>query len=299
MKYSVNLPIEHFDGTTEFMSQTAIVELAQAAEAAGFDALAVTDHPVPTGRWLDHGGHHAQDPFVMLAMAAAVTRTIKLQTGLLVLPYRNPFIVARSTSSLDAFSNGRFILGTGAGYMKGEYFALGADFEKRNEIMDEYLRALKAAWTQDEFTFEGTGYSARQHRILPRPLQQPHPPVWIGGNSKRAIRRAVDLGDGWMPFETTDQMAKTTRTRELQGADDLAEGIAYLKQYAKETGRTAPVEIALGLWTVPDHFDRFAELIAGYEKVGANWIVLNLPGKTRKEWIANAARFGERFVEKR
>lgn len=134
----------------------------------------------------------------MLTAAASVTTKIRLQTGLLVLPYRNPLLVARAVASLDVYSGGRVILGVGAGYLTGEFKALGADFEMRNERMDDVIRTLKIAWTQDEFSVEGSDFSARDCRILPRPVQQPHPPIWIGGNSNRAIRRAVELAAGWV-----------------------------------------------------------------------------------------------------
>src|SRR6202012_313545 len=134
--------------------------VSQAAERAGFYGGNVTDHPCPTGRRLDAGGPYSPDPFVMLSFVAAATKKLTLHTGILVLPYRNPFITARAVATLDVFSGGRVTLGVGAGYLKGEYKALGVDFERRNEIMDEYLQALKAAWTADEFTFQGTGYEA-------------------------------------------------------------------------------------------------------------------------------------------
>ena len=148
----------------------------------------------------------------MLSLVAAASRKLRLQTGILVLPYRNPFITARSVATLDVFSRGRVTLGVGAGYLKGEYFALGVDFERRNDIMDEYIRALKAAWSGEEFSFKGTGYEARGARILPAPLQRPHPPLLIGGNSHRAIRRAVELGDAWCPFFTAGPLSTTSRT---------------------------------------------------------------------------------------
>ena len=117
----------------------------------------------------------------MLSLVAAVTSTLRLQTGILVLPYRNPFIVARAAATLDVFSGGRLALGLGAGYLKGEYHAVGADFFRRNEIMDEYMVAMKAAWAGEEFNFEGSDYSARGNRMRPRPIQQPHPPLLVGG----------------------------------------------------------------------------------------------------------------------
>ena len=131
--------------TAEFLTPQAVAEVGAALERAGFAGGNVTDHPCPTARWLDNGGHYAQDPFVTLGLLAAVTKTLGLQTGILVLPYRNPFITARAVATLDVFSGGRVTLGIGAGYLKGEYAALGVDFDRRNEIMDEYMKAMKAA----------------------------------------------------------------------------------------------------------------------------------------------------------
>src|SRR4051812_20748667 len=137
MRFSIALPIERLSHAGEFMSQEAVAEMSRAVEDAGFDACNVTDHPVPTARWLAHGGHHAQDPFVLMAFMAAATKRIRIHTNILVLPYRHPFILARSISTLDFFSHGRVIVGAAAGYLKGEYKALGINFEQRNELCDE------------------------------------------------------------------------------------------------------------------------------------------------------------------
>ena len=184
---SITFPFDHIQHPEAFISHDAVIECAKAAEDAGFTSGTVTDHPVPSYRWLDNGGHYAQDPFVMLSMVAAVTTRLKLQTNIVVLPYRNPFITARAVSSLDVFSGGRFIFGLGAGYLKPEYKALGVDFDSRNDLMDEYIKAMKLAWTGEDFSFEGTGYHAVGNRMLPVPVQRPHPPLLIGGNSKRAL----------------------------------------------------------------------------------------------------------------
>src|SRR5579862_8280412 len=155
LKINVTLPFDNIQNPDEFVRMEAVAQVGSVLERAGFDGGNVTDHPCPTGRWLESGGHHAQDPFVTLSLLAAVTKTLRLQTGILVLPYRNPFITARAVATLDVFSGGRVTLGLGAGYLKGEYRALGVDFERRNDIMDEYLRALKVALSGEEFTFQG------------------------------------------------------------------------------------------------------------------------------------------------
>lgn len=296
MKFSVNLPVDHVQYGDEFIGQDAVVELAQAAEDAGFDACAVTDHPVPSASWLDSGGHYAQDPFVMLAMMAAVTRRIRLQTYLLILPYRNPFIMARAVASLDASSGGRVILAVGAGYLKGEFHAVGADFARRNEASDEAIRAMVTAWTNDEFSFEGTGYSARAHRILPRPLQQPHPPIWVGGNSKQAIRRAVDLCQGWVPFYAPDAAAQSTRTAEISGFEDYRARLDYLRDYARENGRPVPSDLAAPTftpWREDGDNQAFRDDLARCAEIGANWAVVTVPGTTRQGWIDNARRMAD------
>jgi len=115
---SVTFPFDHIDQPEEYGTMHAVHECARAAEEAGFWSGTVTDHPVPSYRWLDGGGHYAQDPFVMLAMVAAATTRLRVQTNIVVLPYRNPFITARAVSSLDHFSGGRFVFGIGAGYLK-------------------------------------------------------------------------------------------------------------------------------------------------------------------------------------
>src|SRR5262245_9205805 len=136
MRFSIGLPTDHVDRAAEFVTGDAVMECARAAEAAGFDSCFVTDHPAPDAKWLAAGGHHALDPFVALSFAAAATTRIRVQTHILVLPYRNPLLTAKSVLSLDVLSQGRVILGVAAGYLKAEFFALGADFDERNALTD-------------------------------------------------------------------------------------------------------------------------------------------------------------------
>jgi probable F420-dependent oxidoreductase len=301
MKLNANLPFDHIDKPDEFTTLDAVREIGAVVERAGFVGASVTDHPAPTGRWLDAGGHHAQDPFVMLSLFAAHTRTVRLKTGILVLPYRNPFVTARAVATLDVFSGGRVSLGVGAGYLKGEYRAMGVDFERRNDIMDEYLKALKAAWTADEFTFEGTGYQALGNRILPRPLQKPHPPLLIGGNSKRAIRRAAELGDAWNPFLASGPLSATSRTAEMASIEDIAEGIRYMQAHCEQIGRQKPPEVVLsGLvhpgekWTP----DTLLEKIGRLTEIGVREAAVSIEGRTRAQWSDNAERFAADVIAK-
>lgn len=301
MKINASLPFDHTFAPQEFLTMDAVQEIGQTLERAGFNGGNVTDHPCPTAKWLDAGGHDAQDPFVMLSFLAAVTKTLRLQTGILVLPYRNPFIVARAAATLDVFSNGRLTLSFGAGYLKGEYFALGADFERRNETMDEYLNAMKAAWTGEEFNFEGTGYSARGNHMRPTPIQKPYPPLFIGGNSKRAIRRVVELADGWNPFFTPAALSSTARTAAMSSDLDLAEGIAYMREHCEKIGRQQMPQVFLASITQPGEKWNSQEIIdklGHYKTMGIVGAATHIEGRTRAEWCDNAERFGAEIIAK-
>jgi len=301
VKINVTMPFDRLDAAEEFVRPEAVAEISNVIDRTRFNAALVTDHPCPTGRWLDAGGHFAQDPFVMLSLIAAHTSRIRLQTGILVLPYRNPFITARSVSTLDVFSGGRVTLSVGAGYLKGEYKALGADFDNRNDVMDEYIRAMKEAWTKDEFTFKGSTYEALGNRILPRPLQTPHPPLYIGGNSKRAIRRAVELADGWNPFFTPAAISSTSRTTAMTDEMDLAQGIAYMREHCDKIGRATPPEIVLASITQPGEklsAQEFIDRVGKYAELGVTTGATNIHVDTRAEWIDTAQRFDEEVLAK-
>jgi probable F420-dependent oxidoreductase len=301
MKINIPLPFDRSADAGEFFTLTGVAKVGAAIEKAGFHSACVTDHPVPTGRWIDSGGHYAQDPFVMLSLVASATKTVKLQTGILVLPYRNPFIVARSMSTLDVYSGGRVLLGVGAGYLKGEYRALGVDFDSRNDLMDEYLRALKAAFSGEEFTFEGTGYTAFGNRVLPQPLQKPHPPFLIGGNAPRAIRRAVELGDAWYPFFTDGLSTATTRTFDMTGEEDLRKGIDYMTAHCEKVGRETPPEIVLGGLNKPGQkvtYQELVDLAGAYGEMGVVAAGVSVAGETVDEWCDNALRMGEEVIAK-
>ena len=170
-------------------------EMAALAEAAGFDGISFTEHPAPGANWLTHGGHQTLDPFIALAFAAAATERLRLLTYLSVVPYRNPLLLAKSAASLDRLSNGRFTLGIGTGYHKTEFFALGVDFDERNDVFDEALDVLPRAWSGEPFSYAGRHFEARNVVQRPRPTQQPIP-IWIGGNSQRSRRRVAASARG-------------------------------------------------------------------------------------------------------
>lgn len=298
---SVTFPFDHVDQPDEYCTMAALHDCAKAADEAGFWSGTVTDHPVPSYRWLDNGGHYAQDPFVMLSMVAAVTTRLRVQTNIVVLPYRNPFITARAVSSLDHFSNGRFVFGMGAGYLKPEYKALGVDFDTRNDLMDEYIDAMKLAWTGEDFAFEGTGYTAVGNRVRPTPVQRPHPPLLIGGNSKRALRRTAEKGDAWHPFFVPKMVTQTARTADLETDEDLTGAIAYLHDHCEKIGRKdLPKVICSATFTVKKRFSA-QEAIDGYkhlETLGVHGAGASIIADSRAEWCDLARQFGQEVVSK-
>jgi len=294
---SYGLPTHRIDCGEEFLAPGAIGELSAAAEAAGFAAVYTTEHPFPGDEWLAHGGHHALDPLVALSFAAAATSSVLLHTNLFVPAYRNPFLAAKGIATLDVLSGGRTIIGLGAGYLEAEFDALGADFTGRNDRMDEALVAMEAAWSGESVTFSGTGYRAAGNTMLPRPRQRPRPPLWIGGNSRRAIRRAVESADGWCPFPTPAKYATRTRTAPLESAADLAVALDYARGHAASVGRTEPLTVCfipdgLSMGARPVDEDRVITSIRELESIGVTWVSVALPGDTRVDQLAAIERFG-------
>ena len=188
MRFSVTYPLASGRASAEFATRRGVVEFARAAEEAGFDGIGFTDHPAPTHRWMTAGGHDALDPFAALAFCAAVTERILLIPNEVVLPYRNPLLVAKSVATIDALSGGRFVLAVGTGYLKGEYRALGVDFDERNALFDEALEVMRGVWTTDDFQYEGRNFTAHGQTANPKPSGPI--PIWIGGNSRLSRLKA-------------------------------------------------------------------------------------------------------------
>jgi probable F420-dependent oxidoreductase len=298
MRCALLLHTQRVDLGAEFVSASAVGGIARAAEEAGFDAVAVTDHPFPQDEWMRSGGHHALDPFVALSFAAAATERIRLLTFIYVVTYRNPFLSAKAAATLDVLSGGRFVFGLAAGYLEPEFAALGVPFAERDELADEAIRAMKAAWSGAGVSFEGRHFAALGHTALPRPLQQPHPPIWVGGNSKRAIRRAVELGDGWMPIFNPAQHASRRRTPAIESAADIRARLDYAQGLAERAGRTAPLEVVItarGLATFgTPQFERqkFVDDVGELKAAGVTYLAVNLPAACRAEHADRIARFG-------
>lgn len=213
--------------------------LARAAEDAGFWGVAFSEHPAPSRKWLDGGGHDSYDPMLALAYCAAVTSTIRLVPCVSVLPYRNPLLSAKSVATLDILSGGRLTLIASAGYLRSEFRALGVEFEDRNELLDEAIEVIRQLWLSDSFEYHGKHFTAIGQVSSPPPLQRPHPPIWVGGNSLRARRKAAAVASGWAPMQLDATGAATARTRPMQTVSDVAEAVADLRLLLDAEGRTA------------------------------------------------------------
>jgi probable F420-dependent oxidoreductase len=278
-----------------------IGEVAAAAEAAGFHGLSLTEHPVPGARWLGAGGHQTLDPFVALGFAAAVTTHLRLLTHLAVAPYRNPFLLAKAAATVDKLSGGRMVLGLGVGYHKAEFFALGVDFDERNQLFDEALDVLGLHWSGEPFSYRARHFDARDVIARPRPVQDPIP-IWIGGNSRLSRRRAAERAQGWMPMPGGPELTTTTRTPQIDSDDALAAMIADVQRDAAAAGR-GPVDINwtsldAGLRTDPTQdADRHREAFAAYERMGVTSIVVSTKSRETSATLDFLAAFGATYLE--
>lgn len=303
VRFHVTHPLISHPYHPDLVTGPGVVALAQAAEAAGFDGYGFTDHPAPSQKWLDQGGHDALDPFVALGFVAAATSTIRLIPNIVVLPYRNPFVVAKAAATLDVLSGGRFTLATGVGYLEAEFAALGVDHAERAALFDEALDVLIGVWTTDDLSFAGRHFEASGITAHPRPLATPHPPIWVGGNSAAARRRVASRGDGWAPFPAPRGMARFVGTAPLDGGDLLVAGIADLHRRLEESGRDpASVDIsfscAAGGAPGSDDFDADAHLegLDALAALGVTWVQVGLPGDSPERALETVARYGELVI---
>lgn len=282
MRHVVTYPLIAHPYSPELVTKRALVRFATRAEELGFDGIGFTDHPAPSHRWLTHGGHDALDPFVALATVAAVTERIRLVPNILVLPYRNPFVVAKAAATLDMLSEGRFVLAVATGYQRGEYRALGVDFDERNRLFDEALAVVKGIWSTDEFAYEGLHFTATGQTANPKPGRVP---IWIGGNSALARRRVATSGDCWTPFPASATLARTAKTPVLESVDDLVPMLDHLWRCIEEAGRDpGGVDVSVqALGCAPPGHDGFEperhlDTLGTLAGLGVTWTGTGVPG---------------------
>jgi probable F420-dependent oxidoreductase len=289
MQFGIVLPIWQ-------LSTAEAEQLAVQAEELGFDGVFTPDHILAKPATTQHYGPSWPDPFSLLAYLAGRTRRIKLGASVIVLPYRNPLVAAKAAATVDQVSGGRLIMGVGVGWDEEEFKDLKLPFHERGAISDEYIRILKAVWTDDRPSFNGKYFNFSGAVFSPRPVQRPHPPLWVGGMpgalSPAPMRRVAELCDAWHPLGLS--------------LDTLAEGIASIRAMADKAGRAAAVSFAprnaLALTASPKGAGRAAfegspeEVAADIKRaqgLGCSWLTFDLP----RESVAAMGRAMERFAK--
>ena len=200
---------------------------ARFAETLGLHLIMTADHAALTPDVLAEYPAPYYEAFTSLAWLAAHTSKIKLGISVVVLPYRHPVHMAHLSANVDQLSGGRLIFGVGSGHSAGEFEALGVPFHQRGRMADDYLAAIHALWTADVASYDGEFVSFKDVMVSPRPIQSPHPPVWVGGNSRAGIRRAVRFGQAWHPIGVTIPWLRD-------------EGLPLLRRIADQEGRPVP-----------------------------------------------------------
>ncbi len=245
-------------GITMFPTDYAIgpIDLARAVEERGFDALFFPEHthipasrrsPWPGGAELPREYSHTLDPFVALSAAAVATKTLKIGTGICLVIQRDPITLAKEVASIDHLSGGRFIFGIGGGWNEEEMENHGTDPKQRWRLMRERVQAMKEIWTKDAAEFHGKLVDFDPVWAWPKPVQKPHPPVYVGGDGPHTLQRVVEYGDGWLPIPG-------------RGRTPLGERIGELQRMAAAAGR-GPVPVTLfGAQPRPEVLDHYAEI---------------------------------------
>ena len=251
---------------------------ARKAEELGFESIWYAEHPIlpvhsaspfpgtPDGVIPESYAHFA-DPFIALALASSVTSTIKLGTSIVLLPERNPLLLAKEISCLDLFSGGRFLFGIGTGWHREETEIMGGDFDHRWTQAREAIQVMKELWTKSEAEFHGRYYDFPPVKSYPKPAQKPHPPVILGGKAKNVLKRVVSWGDGWLPNRVDPP--------------EIEESRASLDKLAKEAGRD-PSSISVSPFQQPGDLDR----IRAFHDAGADRVVVSLDSPTSDNQLA-------------
>ena len=297
MKFLYQYPDLHGTGG-DLLDAGSVTDVATTLEAAGWSGLSFTEHPAPSATWLESGGHQTLDPFVALGHAAAVTSTIRLLTYLAVLPYRNPFLLAKAAATVDVLSGGRMILGVGTGYQKSEFHALGVEFDERNTLFDEALDALPLHWSGEPFSYRGLHFEARDVIARPRPVQRPIP-IWIGGNAKVTRRRVAERAHGWMPLTGPPVVSATARTPHIASHEALAAAIEEVRAAAGD--RAGELDVAVA-YTEVDPGDpgtdaaRHREAFAALGSIGVTWVVVPGATDTPAATLGFLERFGSAYL---
>src|SRR5580692_3431410 len=226
-------------------SPEAIVAAAKKAEEVGFDAIFVNDHIIVDSSSRAAPWTNVYDPFVAMSFISAHTTRIGVGVSVLIMPYRNPVATAKSLATIDRMSGGRLIAGVGVGWSEAEFAALGVPFHERGARANEYLRLWQACWAPGKVSFAGKFTSFADMHVNPKPLQQPHPPIWIGGTSDAALRRAARFAAVWQPTplsvaQLVERQAALRKACEQAGREPIPTRMSFRVEFSTITGNTPP-----------------------------------------------------------
>jgi probable F420-dependent oxidoreductase len=264
----------HLPNQGPLATREALATFARAADERGVASLWISDHVIfprtasgsyPGGRFPHPPDKPYLEPVVTLTAAAMCTTRARLGASVFILGHRHPVVMAKMLTSIDALSEGRLIVGVGVGWWKEELEMLGAPFSRRGRHGDEALKVFKALWTQDNPSFEGEFFRLRDLGFAPKPVQKPHPPIWVGGDSPGAFRRVATLGDGWHATSKTPAQ--------------FSEALGRLRKAADEARRPfESIELSLRFGLTDDLIGQGAQAIvdalAAYKRLGLKHIVL-------------------------
>ena len=288
--------------------------VASRAEALGFDSAFVGDHIlIPDsfiseypysafGAFTGAGSGEWLEQLTVLTFVAAKTHSIWVGSGVLILPHRNPVVTAKVLATIDVLSKGRLILGVGVGWLREEFEALGLPpFEERGAVGNEYIRAFKELWTQENPSFQGKYCNFSKIKFEPKPIQKPHPPIWVGGESPPAMRRAAALGDAWHPIGSNPRFP-------LMTAEQLKASVDRLGGYARKADRDpASIEVAYrvpkyGLTTVRSSqpfvgdVEQVVNDVREFADAGASYLVFDFRSEDAQETVAIMEEFADRIM---
>jgi probable F420-dependent oxidoreductase len=294
VKFGIMLP--HY---RQVASADAIARVAKEAERLGYDTIWVCDHIVIPNEEVNRFGAEFYDPFSVLAYVSACTSEVGLGSSVFILPYRNPIQVAKTLSTIDTLSHGRLIVGVGVGALTAEFVNINAPYEDRGDYSDEALRIFQELWTNADPQFQGKYYRFSGIQFYPKPVQRPRPPMWIGGNTRRALRRVVEFGDVWHPTRASPEMLNEMMPRlrmlaERAGRDPGKIGIAVRQPMKIVSDPSQSLDSWLLVGTteqVIDGVGKFAEAGVGHFVLDTFYSIPELWGENVETMLETMERF--------
>ena len=312
MKFGVGVTTGISPAVTSEAQADYVTRLAEVVEEAGYDSVWVSDRTVfprdLAARYPESYGPGRSNPesqnvleaLTVLSFVAGATKRVRLGTSVLVLPFRNPVLNAKMITTLDVLSGGRVIFGVGVGWMREEFEGVGASYRDRGALTDEHIEMFKALCTEDVAEYQGNHFHISDMTFFPKPVQRPYPPIWVGGNTGRALRRAARLGDGWHGTRATPE--------------EVAEKREVLRRLCEENGRssdsvavTLRATLEMGEPQRPQSGQRapltgtaaeILEDIGRYEEAGLEYLVLSVSAKDTESTTEAVRRFADEVVSR-